>query len=308
MSSSICWVSWVHPTFELTFYTVQKCTLKPFFHFTMIIFRILLQQWWRRDGSVMMTNVAFQRLTVRRPFYAAIHNNQAIIPVFFIAFTFRIILSRNVNLTLVYCAQSHVNCENLCSGRTGTVLIGKRMSKLYKKEEMLLQMRMVVLTEGANWIHTWVALFIRAGSYICRLLHPVHACEPVFQSPPPPQLKILRQGVALSSFFDKISVRQFFGDQPQHVFSPNHRSSIWRFAKFQIQLFFPQYRLLQIVPTIDSISKLYYHPKQLWLGDRQVLTHPVSLGLQHFQPLFLISFPSLQGLLPHVLVFLVLPP
>ena len=102
----------------------------------------------------MMTNVALQRLTVRRPFYAAIHNNQAIIPVFFITFTFRIILSRNVNLTLVYCAQSHVNCENLCSGRTGTVLIGKRMSKLYKKEEMLLQMRMVVLTEGANWIHT----------------------------------------------------------------------------------------------------------------------------------------------------------
>ena len=67
-------------------------------------------------------------------------------------------------------------------------------------------------------------------------------------------------------------------------------------------------RLLQIVPTIDSISKVYYHPKQLWLGDRQVLTHPVSLGLQHFQPLFLISFPSLQGLLPRVLVFLVLPP
>ena len=100
----------------------------------------------------------------------------------------------------------------------------------------------------------------------------------------------------------------FFGDQPQHVFSPNHRSLIWRFAKFQIQLFFPQYRLLQIVPTIDSISKVYYHPKQLWLGDRQVLTHPVSLCLQHIQPLFLISFPSLQGLLPRVLVFLVLPP
>ena len=126
--------------------------------------------------------------------------------------------------------------------------------------------------------------------------------------PPSPQLKILRQGVALSSFFDKISVRQFFGDQPQHVFSPNHRSSIWRFAKFQIQLFFPQYRLLQIVPTIDSISKVYYHPKQLWLGDRQVLTHPVSLGLQHIQPLFLISFPSLQWLHPRVLVLLVLPP
>ena len=54
-----------------------------------------------------MTNVALQRLTVRRPFYAAIHNNQAIIPVFFITFTFRIILSRNVTLKLVYCASVH---------------------------------------------------------------------------------------------------------------------------------------------------------------------------------------------------------
>ena len=64
----------------------------------------------------MMTNVALQRLTVRRPFYAAIHNNQAIIPVFFITFTFRIILSRNVTLTLVYCAQSHIYCEIYAEG------------------------------------------------------------------------------------------------------------------------------------------------------------------------------------------------
>ena len=255
MSSSICWVSWVHPTFELTFYTVQKCTLKPFFHFTMIIFRIILQQWWRRDGSVMMTNVALQRLTVRRPFYAAIHNNQAIIPVFFITFTFRIILSRNVTLTLVHCAQSHVNCENLCSGRTGTVLIGKRMSKLYKKEEMLLQMRMVVLTEGANWIHTWVALFIRAGSYICRLLHPVHACEPVFQSPPPPNWKFYDKMSLSPPFLTRYQWGNFFGDQPQHVFSPNHRSLIWRFAKFQIQLFFPQAGCCKLSPLLIAYQK-----------------------------------------------------